>query len=124
MRAVRRRIAIAGGVALGIVGLLAQPAAAVHDGGTLDCGDLGTFTVRATPNGAGFEAPTLGGVILFEEGGRLIPLEVYRNGLLQWNAAAGGLAANAIEETTCSLSILSGDWVITGVLTGFGSASG
>lgn len=117
----RRRLGIAGSVALVSVGLLAQPAAAVHDGAAVDCGDAGTFTIRATSNGAGFEAPILGGVILFEEGGLLVPELAYRNGVLQWGGAVVGMAVNAVEETTCTFTIASGYWEVTGVLTGYGS---
>jgi hypothetical protein len=115
---IRRRRTIAPLAALALVGVLAQPAAAVHIGAIVDCADAGTFTIRATPNGAGFEAPILGGVLLFEEGGTLIPLEVYRNGVLQWNNAAPGMAVNAVEEITCTFTIASGYWEVTGAYTG------
>jgi hypothetical protein len=114
-------LGIAGSVALVSAGLLAQPAAAVHNGAAVDCGDAGTFTIRATPNGAGFEAPILGGVILFKEGGLLVPELAYRNGVLQWGGAVVGMAVNAVEETTCTFTIASGYWEVTGVLTGYGS---
>jgi hypothetical protein len=108
-------------VAILVVGLMAQPATAAHIGATVDCGDAGTFTIRATPNGAGFEAPTIGGVILFEEGGALVPLLAYRNGVLQWGDSATGMAANAVDETTCTFTIASGYWEITGVFVGDGA---
>lgn len=120
MAPARRRLGLAGSLALASVGLVAQPAAAVHDGAAVDCGDVGTFTIRATPNGAGFQAPVLGGVILFEEGGLLVPQVAYRDGVLQWGGAVVGMAANAVEETTCTFTIASGYWQITGVLTGYG----
>jgi len=120
----RRRMTRSGAIAMLAAGLLVQPVAAVHIGATADCGAAGTFTIRAQPNGAGFEAPTLGGVILFKEGGLLTPLLAYRNGAVAWSQAEVGMAANVVDEVTCTFSIASGDWEITGVLTGYGSPAG
>jgi hypothetical protein len=120
----RRRSAVATSLTLAALVALAQPAVALHGGAAVDCGDAGTFTIRATPNGAGFEAPVFTGVILFEEGGSLTLEVVYRNGVLQWDDAAVGVAANAIEETTCTFTAANGDYTeVTGVLTGYGSAA-
>lgn len=124
MGPIRRRMARAGSFGVLAVGLLAQPAAALHGGAAVDCGEAGTFTIRATPNARGFEAPILAGVMLFKEGGLLTLELAYRNGVMQWDDAAVGVAGNAIEETTCTFTVANGDyWEVTGVLTGYGGAA-
>lgn len=104
---------------LAIIGLLAQPAAALHGGAIADCGDAGTLTVRATPNAAGFESPLFNGVLLFEEGGTLSLMIVSLDGVVAWDDAAVGVTANAVEEVTCSFELANGvDVEATGVHTG------
>ena len=119
MTPIRRRLALVGLVTLAWVGLLAQPAAAFHKGAIADCGDAGTFTVRAQENGAGFEAPPPSGALLFEEGGVLTILKIVRDGAVIFDAAATGRANNAVDEVTCSITLANGvELEITGVSAG------
>jgi hypothetical protein len=113
------KLAVVGLLALASLGLLVQPAAAFHAGATVNCGTVGTFTVRATPNAADFESPPPNAVLLFDEGGTLSILEVYRNGQLVWNPAHVGRASNNVEEVTCSYTLANGVQLqVTGVFTG------
>jgi len=115
----RRRLALVGLVSLAWVGLLAQPAAAFHKGAIADCGDAGTFTLRAQENGAGFEAPPPSGALLFEEGGVLTILKIVRDDVVVFDAAVTGRANNAVEEVTCEFTLANGVEVeITGVFAG------
>lgn len=117
MALVRRAIAVAVFAMIGS-GLLIQPAGALHGDAVADCGSAGTFTLRTTPNGAGFESPAWGNVLLFEGGGTLAPLVVSRDGQVLWDDAARGLARNAVEEVTCSFTLANGAQVVaTGIFT-------
>jgi hypothetical protein len=119
MTPIRRRLALVGLVTVAWVGLLAQPAAALHKGATADCGDAGTFTVRAQENGAGFESPPPSGAFLFEEGGVLTLLRIVRDGVVTFDAPATGRAKNAVDEVTCVMTLANGSVLeITGVLGG------
>jgi hypothetical protein len=119
MARIRRRIAIAGSVALLAVGVLAQPVAALHKGATADCGSAGILTLKAQPNGAGFEAPPPGDVLRFEEGGTLSILVLQIDGQVVFDAAAVGRANNNIDEVTCSFELANGvPFVVTGIYTG------
>ena len=116
----RRVVAVILAAAIGVLalmGLLAQPAAAVHGGAIVD-GPAGTFRLATTDNGAGFQAPPFTAVLRFEEGGTLSVQQAYFNGLLVWDPAAVGRAANSVDEVTCSFTLANGvDVDITGVLT-------
>jgi hypothetical protein len=108
MTPIRRRLALVGLVAAASASLLAQPAAAFHIGQTVDCGDAGTFTIKAQPNGAGFEAPPPGDVLLFEEGLRLALLKITIDGVVVFDQAAVGRANNALDEVTCTFTLANG----------------
>ena len=113
-----RTAAVAGLVTAGAVGLLAQPAAALHGDAIVDCGSAGTFTLRTTPNGAGFESPPWGDVLLFEGGGTLAPLVASADGRVLWDNASNGMATNNVDEVTCSFTLANGVHVeVTGVFT-------
>ena len=117
MTPIRRRLALAGAVTLVWAGLIVQPAAALHIGAIVDCGDAGTFTIEAQPNGAGFEAPPPSGALLFEEGGVLTLLKIVRDGVVVFDAPAVGRANNAVDEVTCTFELANGvDVEMTGVL--------
>lgn len=119
MASIRRRIAVVGSVALAFVAVLAQPAAAVHEGAIVNCGSAGTFTLETTSTGAGFASPPFTALLRFEEGGTLSVLTTSFDGVLVWNPAAVGRDANAVDEATCSFTLRNGVLVeITGVLTG------
>lgn len=109
---------VGGVVALGPVVLQAQPASALHGEAIADCGTAGTFHLRTTPNGAGFESPPWGDVLLFEGGGTLAPLAASRDGQILWDSASGGMAHNNVDEVTCSFTLANGAHVeVTGVFT-------
>lgn len=102
-----------------VLGALAQPAAASHGGAIADCGAAGTFTLRTTETAAGFQSPGPNAHLLFEEGGTLSVLRVYRDGVLVWDPAAVGREANALDEVTCSFELANGvDLEITGIFAG------
>lgn len=119
MTSIPRRLALVGLVTLVSVGLLAQPVAAFHIGAIADCGDAGIFTIEATPNGAGFEAPPPSGALLFEEGGVLTLLKIVRDGVVIFDAPVVGRANNAVDEVTCTFELANGvDVEMTGVFAG------
>ena len=72
MASLRRKIAVVVFLALGSVGLLAEPAAAVHEDAIVDCGSTGTFTLKTQPTGAGFGAPRFTAVLLSRGAGRCL----------------------------------------------------
>jgi hypothetical protein len=117
MAPTRRRLALAGLVAFAWVGLVAQPALALHIGQTVDCGDAGTFTIDAQPNGAGFEAPPPGDALRFVEGGKLALLTLTIDGEVVFNKTAVGIAHNALDEVTCTFTLANGvPFEVTGLL--------
>ena len=119
MASIRRRLALGGLLTLAWVGLLAQPAAAFHIGQTVDCGDAGTFTIRAQPNGAGFEAPPPGDALLFEEGPKLTIFVLTIDGVTVFDGPAVGRAKNALDEVTCTFTLANGvPFEVTGLLVG------
>ena len=119
MARIRRRIAISGSVALLAVGVLVQPAAALHIGQTVDCGDAGTFTIKAQPNGAGFEAPPPGDVLRFEEGPILALLRLTIDGVVVFDGADVGIAKNSLDEVTCTFTLANGvPFEVVGLLVG------
>jgi hypothetical protein len=119
MAGIRHGIGVLATVATATLVVVAQPAAAFHRGATADCGDAGVFTVRATPNGAGFESPSPNSILLFEEGGTLSIRRAVRDGVLVWDSAAVGMAHNNVDEVTCSITLANGvHLVVTGVYTG------
>lgn len=111
-----RRLALVGLVTLGWAGL-AQSAAALHNGASVDCGDAGTFTIEAQPNGAGFEAPPPGDALRFAEGPQLALLKIVINGDVVFDAAANGRAQNALDEVVCTFTLRNGaEFEVTGLL--------
>lgn len=99
-------------------GVLAQPAAAVHEGAIADCGAAGTFTLSTTPTAVGFGAPRFTAVLLFEEGGTLSVERAVFDGVVVFDPAAAGIEHSAVDEVTCSFTLRNGVFVeITGVLT-------
>lgn len=118
MAPIRRRLGIAGVVALASVALVAAPVAAFHEGAVADCGDAGTFTLRSQHNEGGFSSPPVNSMLQFEGGGTLSQLQAYQNGVLVWDPAATGMASNNLDEVTCSFTMSNGvDLVITGIYT-------
>jgi hypothetical protein len=112
-----------GGITLAIatlvvLGSLAGPAVASHAGAIADCGNAGTFTVKAAENSAGFQSPFPTSVIVFEEGGVLTVHEVSRDGQLLFTRADTGREKNNLTEITCSFTTGSdGTFTVTGILT-------
>lgn len=88
---------------------LAPATLASHLGATVDCGSDGTYTIRATETGNGsWQAPGPLDILLFEEGGTFIPLEVWVNGNLRFSNALVGREMNALTEVQCSFQIGTG----------------
>jgi hypothetical protein len=115
----KRRLAVVGLIAYAWAGLLAQPAGAFHIGQAVNCGDAGTFTIRAQPNGAGFEAPPPGDALLFEEGPSLALLQLTINGVVVFDGTAVGLAHNSLDEVTCTFTLANGvPFEVVGLLVG------
>jgi hypothetical protein len=113
-----RRVAIAVACAFASAGLFVGSASASHAGALVTCDNGDTFTIRAVDNGAGFQSPGPGDVLIFEEGGVLTILRASVDGNLQFSFAETGRARNAIDEVTCSFTIGAGAFFeVTGVLT-------
>jgi hypothetical protein len=105
-------------LAAAALGLLAQPAAANHEGAIVDCGAAGTFTLRTTPTATGFGVPRFTAVLLFQEGGTLSVERAVFDGVVVFEPAAVGIEHSAVDEVTCSFTLRNGVHVeITGVLT-------
>src|SRR5262245_51230695 len=117
MRSRRGKLALAGLCASAVLVVGAQPAAAIHQGATLDCGSAGTFTLKATDTGAGLFPPSFFQVeLLLRDGhqvGTMVPFQVYVNGSLQTISTG---AANAVGSqhglSTCSFTGSDGSQVV------------
>jgi len=113
-----RRVSAA--VAAGVLAALALAPAtlASHLGASVDCGSAGTYTLHATETSNGdWQAPGPGDVLLFEEGGVLIPLELSVNGNQRFSKATVGREQNALTEVHCSFQIGTGQqFVVEGLL--------
>jgi hypothetical protein len=104
--------------------VLCGSAVAGHDDETATCTTgttVMTFTIRATPNSAGFESPNPFNVLVFEEGAVLTAHTVRVNGNLVFSHAVTGQAQNALTETTCTFTVGAGTgagsvFEVTGVL--------
>jgi hypothetical protein len=113
----RRRMAFAGLLATASLGLLAQPAAAIHHNATLDCGSAGTFTINTAETASGLQPPSFFQVDLLARDGKkvgtLVPFQVFINGQLQSidTAADDALAAH-VGLATCSFTGSNGDFVV------------
>ena len=118
MKRLRRQVAVVGLLATALVGLLAPPAAAVHQGAIVDCGSGGTFTIKTSTTGAGLFPPGFFDVLVFEEHGTLTVLAVSIDGELLLDFATVGRQHSEANWTTCSFTLADGAYVeITGVLT-------
>jgi hypothetical protein len=124
MRSLRWRTTGAGLLATAVLGLMAQPAAAIHQGATLDCGSAGTYTIEAVTTPAGLYPPGFTDVVLLGQDGKkvgvLVPFEYSRNGgpwiLLVGDGAIDGVGDN-VGFTTCSFTGSNGDYfVLVGLL--------
>jgi hypothetical protein len=103
----------------GALGTFAAPAVGSHAGAPADCGNAGTFTVKAAENNAGFQSPLPTSVILFEEAGVLTVLETSRDGQPIFSRAETGRTQNNLTEVTCEITTGSdGVFTVTGILTG------
>ena len=118
----RWRIVVAGFLATASLGLLAQPAAAIHHGATIDCGSAGTYTIKTGDTGFSVFKPGFIQVDLLAQDGKvvgtLIPFQVSVNGQ---PLELVGNAAKALEAhhglATCSFTGSNGDYfVLVGVL--------
>jgi hypothetical protein len=115
----RRRMAIAGLLATASLGLLAQPAAAIHHNATLDCGSAGTFTIKTAETGAGLFPPSFVQVDLLTQDGKkvgtLVPFAISINGQ-PLELVGGSHAADAVGDqvgfATCSFTGSNGDYVV------------
>jgi hypothetical protein len=108
--------------AIALVGLVAQPASAIHHGATIDCGSAGTFTIKTGDTGSSVFKPGFIQVDLLALDGKvvgtLVPFRVSVNGQ---PVQLVGDAADALEEhhglATCSFTGSNGDYfVLEGVL--------
>jgi hypothetical protein len=119
MRSVRRRMVVAGLLATALLGLVVQPAAAIHQNATLDCGSAGTYTIQTATTGAGLYPPSFIQVDLLGLDGKvvgtLVPFEVSINGE-PLQLVGGGNAADNVGDhvgfATCSFTGSNGDYVV------------
>ena len=115
---------VAGLFAAALVGLLAQPAGAIHQDATLYCGSAGTYTIETSTTPAGLFPPGFTDVVLLGQDGKkvgvLVPFQYSRNGgpwiLLVGDGAIDGVGDN-VGFTTCSFTGSNGDnFVLVGLL--------
>jgi hypothetical protein len=119
MLRLRRRIAIAGVLAAAAFGLVAQPAAAIHQHAVLDCGTAGTYPIRVGETGAGLFPPSFVQVDLLttdgQPAGTLIPFAISINGVwLQFEGLGDPYDAlsGSLDLSTCSFTGSNGDYVV------------
>jgi hypothetical protein len=117
MRSVRRGIFVPGVFAIALLGLLAQPAAAIHSGATIDCGSAGTYTIETGENGTSVFKPGFVQVVLLGQDGKvvgtLVPFKVSINGqLLQFEGKAADPIEDHVGLATCSFTGSNGDYVV------------
>ena len=124
MSSTRWRMGVAGLFAAALVGLLAQPAGAIHQDATLYCGSAGTYTIETSTTPAGLFPPGFTDVVLLGQDGKkvgvLVPFQYSRNGgpwiLLVGDGAIDGVGDN-VGFTTCSFTGSNGDYfVLVGLL--------
>ena len=114
----RRRMVLVALLAMAALGLLAQPAAAIHQNATLDCGNAGTYTIKAADTGAGIFPPSFFQVALLTQNGKkvgtLIPFEVTVNGIRQdlVGAPQDDAVGSNVGFATCSFTGSNGDYVV------------
>jgi len=121
MRSVRWTVVAAALLATGVLALTAQPAAAIHQGATLDCGSAGIYTLSPTTNSVG-AFPSFTGANLLKQDGKLaatlIPFEYSINGqpFDQQGNAEEPVGEN-VGFTTCTFTASNGLFVVlVGVL--------
>ena len=113
---------MAGVFAIALLGLLAQPAAAIHSGATLDCGSAGTYTIKTGENGTSVFKPGFIQVVLLGRDdtvvGTLVPFRASLNGVpLQLVGDAAGALEDHHGLATCSFTGSNGDFfVLEGIL--------
>jgi hypothetical protein len=120
MMPIRRRISAAAFVAIALLGLLAQPVAAIHHGATIDCGSEGTYTIKTALTGAGLQPPSFFQTLLLEdEDGQqvatLVPFFVWLNGepvSFAGAAAAPEVLDNTLDLVTCTFTGSDGTVVV------------
>jgi hypothetical protein len=113
-------MAVAGLFAIALVGLVAQPASAIHHGATIDCGSAGTYTIKTGDNGVSVFKPGFFQVDLLAQDGKvvgtLVPFQVSVNGQpIQFV----GNTPDQLEDrfATCSFTGSNGDYfVLVGLL--------
>jgi hypothetical protein len=111
------RMAGAGLLATASLGLLAQPAAAIHQNATLDCGSAGVYTIETATTPAGLFPPSFIQVDLLGQDGKvvgtLVPFEVSINGEpLQLVGNADDALSGSVGLSTCSFTGSNGDYVV------------
>ena len=117
MRTRRGKLAFAGLLATGLLAFGAQPALAIHQGATVDCGSAGTYVLNATETGAGLFPPSFFQVDLLRTdgtpAGTMIPFLVYVNGSLQSiDTGADEALAGHHGVATCSFTGSDGTQVV------------
>ena len=114
---VGRRMAVAVLFTMVLVGVGAEPAAAIHHGATLDCGADGTYTIKTGEQGASVFRPTFFQVNILEQDGKivatLVPFRISVNGQ---PLEAPGNAAEPVSDhvgfATCSFTGSNGDYFV------------
>ena len=119
----RRTMAVVGVLATTTFGLLAQPAAAIHQNATLDCGSAGTYTIKTGENGTSVFKPGFIKVVLLGQDdkvvGTLVPFRASVDGQpLQLVSNAADALEGQHGLATCSFTGSNGEfWVLEGILS-------
>ena len=114
----RRRFVLAGVLAAAILGLVAQPVAAIHQGAVLDCGTDGTYPIRTQETGAGLYPPSFIQVDLLTRDGKpagtLIPFAISIDNV--WfdpqGVGAYGSLADHVTMSTCTFTATNGAFIV------------
>jgi hypothetical protein len=121
MKSVSRRMLVAGLLAAGLLGGTAQPAAAIHQGATVDCGSAGIYTLSPRENSVGAFPSFSAANVLDRDGkpaGTLITFAYSVNG--DWFDQPGAAEAPVGQHvgfTTCTFTAANGfPVVLVGVL--------
>lgn len=114
---VRWRMALVGLLAAASLGLVAQPAAAIHHNATIDCGSAGTYTIKTATTPVGLQPPSFFQVDLLSRDGKLVgtlvPFQVFINGQLESaQTAADEAVGDHVGFATCSFTGSNGDYVV------------
>jgi hypothetical protein len=122
MLSVRRGTFAAAVFTVALLGLLAQPAAAIHSGARLDCGSAGTYTIKTGENGTSVFKPGFIQVVLLGQDddvvGALVPFRASLNGQpLQFTSHADDALEDHHGLATCSFTGSNGDFfLLEGIL--------